>query len=231
MPGAKLHLWIGYRMAMSLSPAPDLGAILLGSISPDAVHARDEWSRRAKRHSHLVRKSEHIQRRFQRYDALWRRYRATDQADFAWGWISHLVSDSLWSHLIGRAYWHRNVSGVAHDEQRRIWYEELAAAESAIDLDPAELTDLVDALRAAEPTTFGDFMDARAIGQWRDDVLADWADHTDPVSYVATVFTPSRVHAYVNIVLDTMTHCRSDGFRAAYLWLATNYPEDGLLEY
>ena len=218
-------------MATSLSPPPDLGEILLGSISPDAVHARDEWSRRAKRHSHLVRKGEHIQRRFERYDALWRRYGNTDQADFVWGWISHLVSDSLWSHLIGRAYWHRNVSGVAHDEQRRIWYEELAAAESAIDLTPAELSELVDALRSAEPRTLSDFMDADVIGKWRDDVLATWADHGEPVDRVAAVFTPSRVRAYLNIVLDTMTHCRSDGFHAAYLWLATNYAEDELLKY
>jgi hypothetical protein len=231
VPGAKTHLWIGYRMAGFLTPTADLGAFLLGSISPDALHARDEWSRRAKRYSHLVRKNEHIQKRFARYDALWRRYKDTDQADFAWGWILHLVSDSLWSHLIGRAYWHRTVTDVPHDERRRIWYQELAAAESAIDLSPAELTNLVDALRSAVPRSFGHFMDAEVISRWRDDVVATWADGHQQTRYEAVFFTPSRVRAYANIVLDTMSFCRSDGLRAAYLWLATNYPEDDLLRY
>ena len=231
MPGPKLHLWIGYRVAEALPAHPVLGDLLLGTISPDAVHARDEWSRRAKRHSHLVRKGEHIQRRFARYDALWHRYQDTDEADFAWGWISHLVADHLWSHLIGRAYWHRTVTDLPHDERRRIWYEELAAADSCIDLDRQELGRVLSALRSAEPRSFGDFMDADVIGRWRDEVVRNWSEREVPAGYVATFFTPARVRAYADVVLDTLIHCRSDGIRATYLWLATNYPEDDLLKY
>jgi hypothetical protein len=165
MPGANVHLWIGYRVATTLESESSVGDILLGSISPDAVHVHTDWSRRRK---------------------------------------------------------------ILTPERMRIWFHEMAAADRAIDLTPEELEHAVRALRVTRADTFGDFMSADEIDQWKDSVLRCWIRQETDHALEATIFTVSRVREYAEIVNATMRRCRDGGLCSGYRWITANYPENHL---
>lgn len=73
------------------------GEFLLGSIAPDAVHTKEDYTREIKDISHYrFNRKSHISC----FDTFFDEYCTSENKDFVAGYLVHLLSDMIWLHSI-----------------------------------------------------------------------------------------------------------------------------------
>ena len=93
-----MHLLIADKIYTEKSSSiHSYGDFLLGSIAPDAVHVKENYTREIKDISHYRFNSKsHISH----FDTFFDEYHTSENKDFVGGYLVHLLSDMIWYHLI-----------------------------------------------------------------------------------------------------------------------------------
>ena len=91
-----MHLLIADKIYTKIS-IQSYGDFLLGSIAPDAVHVKENYTREIKDISHYRFDSKsHISY----FDTFINEYHTSENKDFVVGYLVHLLSDMIWYHSI-----------------------------------------------------------------------------------------------------------------------------------
>lgn len=106
------------------TPSPEF---VLGSIAPDAIHARPNTDRSHKNRTHLLHKP-HAQTADQEYRSLvhafWLHQRERQEnVDFMEGYVAHVLADRLWLNDIFYPF-QTAVKHVPKEEVTRLYYRE-----------------------------------------------------------------------------------------------------------
>ena len=92
-----MHLLIADKIYEKFSSIHSYGDFLLGSIAPDAVHVKENYTREIKDISHYRFNSKsHIDY----FDTFINEYHTSENKDFVIGYLVHLLSDMIWYHSI-----------------------------------------------------------------------------------------------------------------------------------
>ena len=92
-----MHLLIADKIYEKFSLIHSYGDFLLGSIAPDAVHVKENYTREVKDRSHYRFNSKsHIDY----FDTFINEYHTAENKDFVIGYLVHLLSDMIWYHSI-----------------------------------------------------------------------------------------------------------------------------------
>ncbi|MDE7282815.1 MAG: zinc dependent phospholipase C family protein [Lachnospiraceae bacterium] len=93
-----MHLLIADKIyAKEFSSIHSYGEFLLGSIAPDSVHVKANYTRELKDISHYRFNSKsHISY----FDTFTNEYNTVENKDFVVGYLVHLLSDMIWYHSV-----------------------------------------------------------------------------------------------------------------------------------
>lgn len=107
-----MHLLIADALYQNKSLSIDsYGEYLLGSIAPDAVHVREDYSRELKDLSHYNFNS-HSQ--LTHFDNFLKKYKTLENKDFTLGYLVHLISDMVWYHIVRVPFKLNYANGLSH---------------------------------------------------------------------------------------------------------------------
>lgn len=162
MPSPIVHLHLLYHWC----PEPS-SELVLGAISPDAIHARPEtgWQDKAFTHFYLEADQDFGLALKTARDVL----KNADQ-DFAKGYLFHLLTDYYWRRDLYTPFFKARVLHMSRSSLHEAYYEACASLDQIILEGASWLEDAVKKLRGAGHPSF-DLLSSQEMIAWRDRVL------------------------------------------------------------
>ena len=207
MPLPMVHLAVAVRLLAGREftdwpESTDSAEFYLGSIAPDAVHARAGAGRDDKLDSHLAQGHP---AQFD-LDALARmlkeHWASAEFVPFAEGYAAHVLTDHLWQQTVAEAFRQRMQQEGLWEERRALYYQESDKLDFCL-YDTAPWRPVVwGRLSAAMVHGFAPFLTAEEISWWRDRVLGWFDKHPDMRSYTATRISRSEIDAFIDLAVD-----------------------------
>ncbi|WP_454190132.1 hypothetical protein [Paenibacillus sp. Marseille-Q7038] len=177
-------------------------AFLLGSIAPDAIHAREGATREEKMRSHFVvddcfadttlLTSKYLEYIGLSEDPLWKTYVA--------GYIIHIFTDERWTATLYDDFERK----VRKDpvEIRRIYNEEVSQLEYDLLRNSSWVDVIITKLETANGFEMAPFMSANEVEKYRDMKL-DWLkDPMNEPGIELVYFTEDKVHDFIKKTAD-----------------------------
>ena len=128
MPLPMVHFGVAVDLATRFSRLLTT-AFLVGSIAPDAIHARPGATRIDKNRTHLLRAphEETIDTEYvHAVGEFVRGHKSTTVKDveFVAGYAAHLLTDRLWYHTVYRSFRERSPNELSPAERTKLYYQE-----------------------------------------------------------------------------------------------------------
>jgi len=197
MPLPMVHLSVAKNMVEAGFEVEDLSLFYLGSISPDAIHMRENADRYAKKITHLGNPSSD-------------RMNFTDESedeyinlkldfvkinndkvniDFLWGYVIHILTDMYWSKLVHNKFTEEYKKDTAPiQDERWAYYNDTDRLDQVLFNECEWKNDVWQRLQGVEYFDFLDFLSAQEIKAWNERTL-HWFDsgesqHKNPIKYI-----------------------------------------------
>ena len=204
MPLPMVHFLVAVEMH-KLDDRHPFPPFILGSIAPDAIHARPNTDRSDKNRTHLLTKP-HGQTTDAEYWELvraflhhqWAKQQQTDFSEevmpgFVEGYAAHVLADRLWLDGLFLPFRER-VSQLAQEEVAQLYYREADQVDIFLYRRMAWRPQIWQSLAAATAVGAEELLSAQEIEAWRQRTL-HWYDdpqndpHTEPahITYEAVV--------------------------------------------
>lgn len=193
MPWPMVHFAVAERVSLS-NPSPEF---LLGSISPDAIHARDPVTREEKGATHLMNEGE-----FPSVDTLKKscltflhKDKDPEWKEFVLGYFAHIYTDIRWTHTL-YADFEKDYTGDA-DRIRAIYNQEVSQAEFHLLRSEAWAGSALAKLQRAHAYAMEPFVTQHEVSEYRDIKLAWlWNDRNEPGIHTK-YFTEEKVKHFI----------------------------------
>lgn len=184
-------------------------SFLLGSIAPDAIHAREGATRKEKILSHFVRDdlfadAAHLTSKYLEYigqseDPKWKAYVA--------GYFIHVFTDERWTTTLYADFERK----VRKDpvEVRRIYYEEVSQLEYDLLRSSPELNSLITQLETAGGFDVTPFVSREEVEKYRD-IKVEWlSNHSNEPRIGLIYFTEDKVRDFIKKTANEATELLS----------------------
>lgn len=177
MPWPMVHFAVTYKLSFS-DPSP---AFLLGSISPDAIHAREHVTRQDKGVTHFVREE-----RFPSIETLQNacieyldKDRNAEWKEFILGYFAHIYTDIRWTETLYVDFEQQYSGDPA--ETRKTYHREVSQLEFDLLKHKAWAKDALIKLRQAHAFALDPFLTRDEVGRYRDSKIK-WLqnNHNEP---------------------------------------------------
>lgn len=203
MPLPMVHLAIAVRLHEGRGPAPDF---LLGSIAPDAIHMREGASREDKRLTHLPAGSGEAEDAPAR--ALFAQYEHTDRdtADFAAGYVAHVLTDRVWRDTFYATFRSRVAPDLDPAEWRRLYYRETDQLDFNLYRRMPWRPEVWTRLALAQPRDFADLLTGAEIGRWRDRTLHWFEDPAKDPRIEPSYCTDQELQGFISHAADVVAN-------------------------
>ncbi|MWV44307.1 hypothetical protein GRF59_11765 [Paenibacillus sp. HJL G12] len=193
MPWPMVHFAVAEKISLS-NPSPEL---LLGSISPDAIHARDPVTRAEKGLTHWV-----VDGRFPSFEALkmnciayWNKHGNAEWKEFVRGYFAHVYTDIRWTETL-YADFEKAYAGDS-SEIRDTYNAEVSQVEFDL-LRSADWADQVIAkLRLAHSFAMDPFVTHEEVSRYRDTKINWLLNPSDEPGIVTRYFQEDRVNRFI----------------------------------
>ena len=201
MPWPMVHFAIAEKVCLS-NPSP---GFLLGSISPDAIHARAHVTRIEKGATHLMSEG-----RFPSYETLKTNCVAyvdknpePEWKEFVLGYFAHIYADIRWTHTV-YADFEKEYSGEEGDI-RNTYNLEVSQVEFKL-LQSEEWADHVfTELQKAYAYTIAPFVTQQEVSQYRDIKIAWLQDAGNEPAIETRYFNEDRVKTFIENTSNELT--------------------------
>lgn len=176
MPLQIIHLSVAKNIALRFKLG-DLSQFYLGSISPDAIHMRHNYSRLEKRKTHLNPINE------RRFDVNEREFikvllsfvksnKDKCDLDFLWGYLIHILTDVYWITRVA----HKFVEDYEKDtsptqDLRDAYYSDTNTLDQLLFNESIWMNNVLGELKIARATDFLDLLTGQEINLWREHTL------------------------------------------------------------
>ena len=152
------------------------GEFLLGSIAPDAVHMREDYTRERKRISHYKYNSESP---ISYFDTFFDEYAAAENKAFVLGYLVHLLSDMIWYHSVRVPFKGKFLQAPSQDMSLNEAYyadceqiEELLFWEEKAPL-------IINSIKESKAYSLGGIIDAESVEAWKERLIFAYNDKRD----------------------------------------------------
>ena len=145
------------------------GSFLLGSIAPDAVHMRADWTREMKRISHYRFTSESP---ISHFDGFFDEYHTPENRDFVIGYLVHLLSDMIWYHSV-RVPFKKSFSQAPDSDMlmNEVYYADCEQIQERLFWD-GNAPRIIDGIREGKAYSLEGMIDAGSVLAWRDKLIS-----------------------------------------------------------
>jgi len=183
-----VHLSVAKKIADAGFPVKELPQFYLGSISPDAIHMRQDADRLAKNVTHLLpAKKEKIHswddRSEDEYFELMRDFINANMnktnADFLMGYAAHILTDMLWTkRVFGKFTEKFNMSGAPAADRQKAYYRDTDIVDYLMYNESDWRHDVWQCLQNAEYSDFLNLLSAQEIKLWNQRTLT-WYENPE----------------------------------------------------
>ncbi|MDE5977463.1 MAG: hypothetical protein K2G70_03220 [Turicibacter sp.] len=167
MPSPIVHLDVLYHFYKELNKPLD-AEVVLGVISPDAIHIRANQTWEDKAITHFYRASE------EGYSValLQAKQRLkTTHPSFLFGYLIHIYTDYWWRDDIYAPYFHREKERITRSKLYELYYADLAHFDQQILNEATWLEEVTHLLRECEPLAAPPLLTEQEVMAWKDKVV------------------------------------------------------------
>jgi hypothetical protein len=188
-----VHFAIGTKIYLN-DPSPNL---LLGSIAPDAIHMRDNVTRKDKGYTHLFNEDtlpslETIKTNCLKY---FNENSEVEWKDYILGYFAHLYADLRWTETI-YAEFERNYQGNKQDI-RNIYNEEVSQVEFNLLKSEEWAQSVITKLQRAKAFSIEPFITDEEVSQYRN-VKIEWLQDNENEPKIKPIyFTEESVKSFI----------------------------------
>lgn len=147
------------------------GDFLLGSISPDAVHKNENYTRELKNISHYRFTSESP---ISHFDTFFDKYYAPGKKDFVAGFLIHLLSDMIWFHSVRAPFKECFLKAPAHDmSMNEAYYADCEQIEQLMFWEE-DASRIIKAISESKAYSLEGLIDSEDVKAWKEKLLCDY---------------------------------------------------------
>lgn len=172
MAQTMMHLLIAEKIYKSgMIPISSYGDFLLGSIAPDAVHVREQYTRKMKDISHYSFNNES---QVEFFNTFIDEYKTSDNIDFVVGYLVHLLSDMIWYHSVRVPFKSKFSKKPSVDmNMNEVYYFDCEQIEQQLFFDN-EAYQIVKSLDNGKAYSLEGMIEKREVYIWKDKLLAQY---------------------------------------------------------
>ncbi len=171
-----MHLLVADKIYRKFSSIHLYGDFLLGSIAPDAVHVKEDYTREIKDISHYrFNSTSHISY----FDTFIDEYHTSENIDFVAGYLVHLLSDMIWYHSVRvpfkEAFLKAPLQNMTMNEA---YYADCEQIEQLMFWEE-NASHIIDAIKGGNAYTLEGLIDAGDIKAWKEKLIFDYNNKRD----------------------------------------------------
>ena len=161
-----MHLLIADKIYSNKSSnIQSYGDFLLGSIAPDAVHEKEDYTREIKDISHYrFDKNSDISH----FDTFMEAYATHENCDFVLGYLVHLLSDMLWYHMVRVPFKEDFLSAPSQNMSKNQAYYADCEQITQVLFEEKNVARIIEGLGESSAFTLEGLGDADDVEAWRD---------------------------------------------------------------
>ena len=164
-----LHLLIADKIyTEKFSSIHSSGEFLLGSIAPDAVHAKENYTREIKNISHYkFYGKDHINY----FDTFINEYHTSENKDFVVGYLVHLLSDMIWLRSIRIPFEEKFLRAPSQNiSMNEAYYADCDQIEQLLFLEK-NASRIIEAINKSKAYSLEGLIDAEDVKAWKDKLI------------------------------------------------------------
>lgn len=187
MPLPMVHFGISHNLINVLKPK-DVSLFYLGSISPDAVHVRKNFTREYKNISHLFNADMDTWRKNARDFIL--SNSTVNESDFFIGYGVHILTDIYWSETIFSIFKTRYKEDKAPiQNEQQAYYNDTDKLDFALHDKCKYRPEIWDYLLKCKSVSINSLVSPHEVNLWKEQIL-HWFDkgeskHKNPIKYIS----------------------------------------------
>lgn len=197
MPLPAIHLFISNSIAPRF-PIHDKSKYLLGSLAPDAIHAREKSTKDEKRELHFTSNLPEIESRINTTFDFYNK-NENNSYDFILGYVIHVLVDHLWSHLLARYYLKGNCEEKNKDKIKCNYYSEVENIDFYY-LEKIQNLEIIKELRNANGEGICNLTQSE-VETWKDLVLDSFLKYPLYEDSQNAYFTMNKINEFVKICI------------------------------
>lgn len=149
------------------------GDFMLGSIAPDAVHEKENYTREMKDISHYrFDKTSTISH----FDTFMRAYATPENKDFVMGYLVHLLSDMIWYHAVRVPFKKAFMQTPAQNmSQNQAYYADCDKLAQVL-FEEKNVASIIEALSSSKAYSLEGIIDAGDAEAWKDKLIMAYDD-------------------------------------------------------
>lgn len=152
------------------------GDFLLGSIAPDAVHMRADYTREQKRASHYAYTGKSP---ISHFDSFFEEYCTSENRDFVLGYLVHLASDLIWYHSIRAPFKERFLQVPSQDmTMNEAYYADCEQIEELM-FGEENAPRIISGVKNGRAYTLEGRIDAESVSAWKEKLLLAYNGRRD----------------------------------------------------
>ena len=167
MPSPIVHLEILYRLYEELQQ-PLNSELVLGVISPDAIHMRAGQTWEDKATTHFYHEAD---RSYEEAILTARQVISTHSQCFLLGYLIHIYTDYLWRDLIYAPYFHREKERIPRTQLYSLYYSDMGIIDEQVLLRATWIHEIRDLLSDPMAIAAHPLLTEHEITAWKEKVL------------------------------------------------------------
>ncbi len=187
--------------------AVDSRLYYIGAIAPDGIHARPGATRDDKRRVHLASTEEQpLSERLHSIQEFWTAHEHLVDASLLTGWVTHLVTDSIWSRHLVRGVWAEATQGWSHEQRTRRYYDEADKVDFILYRTAPWRRHVWESVADRIIPDAADLLTSEEITAWRDRLLRWFTELKEEPNVELSVITMNRVRRFVDICVTLLSY-------------------------
>ena len=218
MPLPMVHLSVAKKIVESGFEIKDLSLFYLGSISPDAIHMRENADRYAKKLSHLGNPSsvsmDFSEESEDGYVKIMldfvNKNKEKINTDFLWGYIIHILTDMYWGKNVHKKFiedYQKDTTPI--QDERWAYYNDTDILDQVLFNECKWKNDVWQSLQNVVYFEFLDLLSAQELKEWNERTL-HWFDsgesqHKNPIRYIAKTDIENFISFYSETIRNKIS--------------------------
>lgn len=192
-----MHLLIADKVyTQKFSSLYSYGDFLSGSIAPDAVHVKENYTRELKDISHYRFNSKSP---ISYFDTFWDKYGTSKNTDFVVGYLVHLLSDMIWYHSIRVPFKEEFLKAPAHNmSMNEAYYADCEQIDQLMFWEK-DASCIIKAISKSKSYSLEGLIDSEDVAAWKEKLIFEY--HNKRKSMLHTAYISEQQ------IRDYITNC------------------------
>ena len=197
-----MHLLIADKVyTKKFSSFYSYGDFLLGSIAPDAVHVKENYTRNLKDISHYRFDSKSP---ISYFDTFLDKYCASKNKDFVVGYLIHLLSDVIWHHSVRVPFKEGFLKAPTHNmSMNEAYYADCEQIEQLLFWEK-DASRIIKAISKSKAYSLEGLIDSEDVKAWKEKLIFEY-DNKRKLLLHTTYISEQQIRDYIEICAEKCT--------------------------